>query len=396
MDSKADIRAAAGEGPARVAGLEIIGLTLWMVENRIAMTRSQGIGSIAGSVKRILLRIDTDGGPSGYGEAAPWAVFSGTAEACFSALHGYYWPVLAGADPAEIPRVMARCERAAVGHPEAKAAIETALYDIVGKAAGLPVYQLLGGKARDCIPLSFSLANPDLAADLELATSMCRDGLNIFKIKTGYLPDHDQDVRRVENVRNALPDGADLRIDYNQGLPAFGALRKLRLMERYAPTFIEQPVEAHDWETMAELTAGIDTPIMADESIFDPASAWAAAKRKIANAFSVKIMKSGGLANSQTIATVARQAGIPCYGGTLFEGPIALNAAVHLVVATENISLGCEFYMPRYVMHADELEAGLDVRDGMVYPLEGSGLGLQVDEDAIGRTAIDNVELRAG
>ncbi len=396
MNSTAQGRAAAGESPARAVGLEIAAMTLWMVENRIAMTRSQGIGSIAGSVRRIILRIDTGGGPSGYGEAAPWVAFSGTPEACFSALRGYYWPVLAGADPTEIPRVMARCERAAVGHPEAKAAIETALYDIVGKAAGLPVYQLLGGKARDCIPLSFSLANPDLAADLELASSMCRDGLNVFKIKTGYLPDHDEDVRRVESVRNALPDGADLRIDYNQGLPAFGALRKLRLMERFSPTFIEQPVAADDWETMAELTARLDTPIMADESVFDPASAWAAAKRRIANAFSVKIMKSGGLANGQAIATVARQAGIPCYGGTLFEGPIALNAAAHLIVATENISLGCEFYMPRYVMRADELEAELDVRNGMVYPSEDSGLGLQVDEDAIGRTAIDKIELRAG
>ena len=225
---------------------------------------------------------------------------------------------------------------------------------------------------------------------------MCEEGLSVFKIKTGFLPDHEEDVRRVESVRNALPDDTDLRIDYNQSLPAFGALAKLRLMERFSPTFIEQPVKARDWDAMAELTARLDTPIMADESVFDPAAAWAAAKRRIANAFSVKIMKSGGLAKGQAIAVIAEQAGIPCYGGTLFEGPIALNAAAHLIVATENISLGCEFYMPRYVMRADELEARMDIRAGMVYPPSGPGLGIEIDEDAIERTAIDKAEMRVG
>ena len=395
MDGKAASGMNFGGCSTRVSGLEIGGLTLWAVENRIPATRSHGVGSISGSVKRIVLRIDTNGGPSGYGEAAPWAVFSGTIEACFSTLRDYFWPVLRGSDLSEIPKTMARCERAAVGQPEAKAAIETALYDIVGKASGLPLYQLLGGKARDRIPLSYSLANPDLQVDLETALSMYEEGLRIFKIKTGYLPDHRDDVRRVESVRNALPDDAELRIDYNQGLSAFDALRKLRLMEPFAPTFIEQPVKADEWEAMADLTARLDTPIMADESIFDPAAAWAAARQRIANAFSVKLMKAGGLTGAQAIATIALQAGIPCYGGTLFEGPVALNAAAHLIAATDNISLGCEFYMPRYVMRADELEAGIDIRNGTVYPPSGPGLGLEVDEDALGRTALDTVRLQA-
>ena len=376
-----------------VSEIHATSMTLWLVENKIAMKRSQGVGSIANTIKRIIIRIDTDSGISGYGEAAPWAVFSGTTEAGVAVLANYFWPEVKGQKVADIPKIMKACDRAAVGHPEAKAAIEMALYDIVGKASDLPIYQLLGGKVKDKIPFSFSIANPDLDADLELTSRMYEEGSRIFKIKTGFVEDHDEDVRRVARIREHLPDDTDLRIDYNQGLPAFGALQKLKQMEEFRPTFLEQPVKAHLWDVMADLTANLVTPILADESVFNAASASDAVQRKIAKAFSIKIMKAGGLANGRAIASIAEQAGIPCYGGTLFEGAIALNAAAHFIVATENMSLGCEFYMPRYVMAPDELEASVDIRDGYVYPPEGPGLGLSINEDAINRTSIETLNL---
>ena len=376
-----------------VSEIHATSMTLWLVENKIAMKRSQGVGSIANTIKRIIIRIDTDSGISGYGEAAPWAVFSGTTEAGVAVLANYFWPEVKGQKVADIPKIMKACDRAAVGHPEAKAAIEMALYDIVGKASDLPIYQLLGGKVKDKIPFSFSIANPELDADLELTSRMYEEGSRIFKIKTGFVEDHDEDVRRVARIREHLPDDTDLRIDYNQGLPAFGALQKLKQMEEFRPTFLEQPVKAHLWDVMADLTANLVTPILADESVFNAASASDAVQRKIAKAFSIKIMKAGGLANGRAIASIAEQAGIPCYGGTLFEGAIALNAAAHFIVATENMSLGCEFYMPRYVMAPDELEASVDIRDGYVYPPEGPGLGLSINEDAINRTSIETLNL---
>lgn len=368
-------------------------MTVWLVENKIAMKRSQGVGSIANTIQRIVLRIDTESGPSGYGEAAPWAVFSGTTEAGLAALVTYFWPAIQGQQLADIPKIMAACDRAAVGHPEAKAALEIALYDLVGKVAGLPVYQLLGGRAQDRIPFSFSLANPDLERDLDLADAMYAEGVRIFKVKTGFVTDHRDDVARLSRIRGHLPDDVDLRVDYNQGLPAFGALQKLREVEQFRPTFIEQPVKAHLWEVMADLKQRLDTPILADESVFDVPSAFAAAKAGIADAFSVKVMKAGGLTKGRAIASIAEQAGIPCYGGTLFEGAIALNAAAHLIVATDNISLGCEFYMPKYVMAPEELEAEVTIRDGFVYAPEGPGLGLDINEDALDRTAVQKLVL---
>ena len=237
------------------------------------MKRSQGVGSIANTIKRIIIRIDTDSAISGYGEAA----HRGRSFLAQQKPELPYWQTIfgrrsKGQKVADIPKIMKACDRAAVGHPEAKAAIEMALYDIVGKASDLPIYQLLvrQGKRQDT-PFSFSIANPDLEADLELTSRMYEEGSRIFKIKTGFVEDHDEDVRRVARIREHLPDDTDLRIDYNQGLPAFGALQKLKQMEEFRPTFLEQPVKAHLWDVMADLTANLVTPILADESVFNAA-----------------------------------------------------------------------------------------------------------------------------
>lgn len=368
-------------------------LTLWVVENRLAMKRSQGIGSIENSNRRILIRIDTECGIAGYGEAAPWPVFSGTTENAVETLCQYLWPCVQGQNVFDLPKIMQRCARTVVGNSEAKAAIDIALHDLVGKASGLPIYQLLGGKVRDRIPFSFSLANPDLEADIILAqTMMAEHGHRIFKIKTGF-SSHAEDVARVAAIREALPAHADLRIDYNQGLEAFGALKRLKAMEAFDLTFIEQPLKANELDHMAELTRRIDTPILADESVFDASAAMLGVQKRIADAFSIKLMKAGGFAEAQAIATVAKMAGIPCYGGTLFEGAIALNAGAHLIAATENLSLGCEFYMPRYVFSPDELEAEVLIENGYVLPQEGPGLGISVDEAVVERTAVCRREL---
>ena len=368
-------------------------MTLWLIENKLAMKRSQGIGSIENTNKRIVIRIDTDAGISGYGEAAPWPVFSGTTENTWNTLSNYFWPLLKGQNVFDIPKTIKRLKQTVVGNSEARAAIEMALYDIVGKASGLPIYQLLGGKVRDSIPFSFSLANPDLEADLRLAKSMYEEGSRIFKIKTGFVSDHRDDVKRVAKIRSTLPDDVDLRIDYNQGLQAFGAVAKLKEMEQFGLTFIEQPLKATDLEGMAELTRRIDTPILADESVFDPYAAMTGVQKRIGDAFSIKIMKSGGFIDAQKIAAIAEIANIPCYGGTLFEGAIALNAGAHLIAATENISLGCEFYMPKYVFSPEELEAEVNIVNGTVIPPSGPGLGLDIDEDVLERTAVNTLSL---
>ena len=358
--------------PDRIAAISVA-----LIATPIAMKRAQGSGAIARAVKRVILQLRTADGIEGLGEAQAWEPFGGTAEGTAAALDIYLRPVLEGADPSAISATMAACDRALAGHPEAKAAVEMALFDIEGKRLGVPVHALLGGAVRRTIPLSFSIADPDFAADLDRARAMAGTGHRIFKMKTGFLSPP-EDFSRFERLRAAVPQ-AEIRVDYNQGLSVIEAPAVLRQIAALRPGFIEQPIPRGHERALAALSAMLDVPVLADESIFDAADMLRCAHERWADAASIKLMKTGGILKARKIAAIAEAAGIPCYGGTLWEGAIALAAAAHLIAATENIALGCEFYMPRYAMLADIVQQGLPIAEGAVGVPTGAGLGMALD-----------------
>lgn len=352
----------------------------------VTVPRRHGIGAVSGTVDNVVLRLETAAGVVGWGEGAPWAVFTGTAEAAAAALDRYIRPLVIGQDPRRWTAILRRAEAAVVQAFEAKAALETALLDLAGRQAGLAVCDLLGGRVRDSIPLSVSVANPDFGADRALVRRLYDDGVRLFKLKTG-VDSHRFDLMRLEALRGDFPDDLDLRVDYNQGLAPFDALRRLRDVAAFGPTFIEQPVPAVQREAMAALTAALDTPILADESVFSPAEAVRAVRDRICDAVSVKIMKAGGLRRAQEIAAIAEAAGLPAYGGDMFETGIAHLAGTHMIAATPNVSLGCEFYQATYYLEQDLLAMPFPVRDGQVRVPTGPGLGIDVDEDRVRRAA---------
>lgn len=368
--------------------ISITGIGVDVVSWPLKMKRRHGVGDIERTMPGVILSIATDAGIVGWGEAAPWAVFTGTAEANAAAIATYLRPILIGADPMKVTTIMRACEKALTGHGEAKAAIEMALLDIAGKRLGAPVSQLLGGRYRERIPLSVSIANPDFEADLDFAREvMAGYGVNIFKVKTGFTS-HAEDMRRIGRLREMLPATADIRVDYNQGLDPWDAIRQIREIETFRPTFIEQPVKRHQRAAMAAITRAIDTPIMADESVFDPPEAVEMARERFADLVSVKIMKSGGIARAREVAAIAEAAGITAYGGTMFEGGIAIAAGLQLVSATPNIALGAEFYTSTFVMGVEVLRTPIRIEAGETLVPDGPGLGIEVDEDAVRSVSI--------
>ena len=357
-------------------------LRLFLIESPIKMARLQGVGNVKGTVKRVLVELTASDGLVGWGEAAPWEVFTGTAEAAFAAIDVYLRPVLLGQPVRRVRATMAALDRALVGHGEAKVAIEMAMLDIVGKASGLSVADLLGGRVRDTIPLSFSIADPDFAADLDRMRAMVPAGNLIYKVKTGVKP-HAEDLAHLEAIRSEFGDAVDLRLDYNQALQPFGAIRVLRDVEAFSPSFIEQPVARDHLSAMAGFVAALDTPILADESCFDSRDLMEIVRLRAADAISVKLMKTGGLLKAQGLMAIADTAGLPGYGGTLWEGGIGLAAGTQLIAATPGISLGCEFYMPHHVLTEDVLEERVANRNGHVVVPDGPGLGIRVSEQSV-------------
>ena len=365
--------------------LRISAVSVFPVRIPVRAVHSHGIGDIAASTN-VILRLDTDAGISGWGEAAPWTVFTGSPEASTAALDIYLRPLLLGADPFRIEALLAAADRAVVHCTEAKTAMEMALFDIVGKALGTPVCNLLGGRVRDEIPLSFSVANPDFSQDADLIRQLLADGIRLFKVKTGFA-EHAEDLRRLARLREILPADAEIRIDYNQGMQPWEAIRRLRDIETFRPTFIEQPVPADQRAALAAIAAALDTPVMADESVFSPADALLVAGQHMADLISVKAQKAGGMLRAREIAAIAAAGGLACYGGDMCETGIAGTAGAHMIAATANISLGCEFYQPLYYLAEDLLVQPFSVRNGKVQVPTGPGLGIEVDEDRLRRYA---------
>lgn len=350
---------------------------------------SHGSGDVAG-IHVAILELRTDTGLTGWGEASPWPVFTGTAEGNAAALHTYFRPFVMGADPVQVEPLMAQADQCLVGHPEAKAALEMALLDLAGQISGLSVCELVGGRMRDSIGMSFSVANPDFDADLDDIAALWDDGVRILKLKTGFAG-HAFDLMRVEKLRALYGGALDMRIDYNQGLPAYDAVRQIKDFEPFRPTFVEQPVKMHERAALAEITRAVDLPIMADESVFDPRTALLGAQDRIADIFSLKIMKSGGIRRALEVAAIARAAGIEIYGGCMFETGLAHAAGAHLMAAVPDLKLECEFYMATYYAQEDILTVPFPVRNGRVHVPTKPGLGVTVNPEKLTQYAVAEV-----
>ena len=348
---------------------------------------SHGSGDV-GSINSVILEISTDSGLTGWGEAAPWPVFTGTVEANAAALHKYIKPKLIGKNPFNVEKHLTMADNILVHCAEAKAALEVALLDIVGQATNLPIVELFGGRHCDSIPLSFSVANQNFETDLEDISKLYNDGVRIFKLKTGF-SDHSFDLMRLEKLRKLYDDKISLRVDYNQGLKAYNAIRTLKDIESFKPEFIEQPVKKNEIEALSEITRIIDSPIMADESVFNAREAFIGAKLRIADIFSLKIMKSGGIRRAIEVASIARSVGISVYGGCMFETGIASTAGTHLMAAIPDLTLGCEFYMPTYYLQEDILNQPFPVQKGHVHIPTKPGLGIEVNLDVLSKYRIN-------
>ncbi len=359
----------------------ITGFETWHLALPVTSTRDHGIGRVSGACEIIVLALTAEDGTTGWGEASPWVVFTGSPEASLAALQRYLKPLVLGRRVSDRAAIMADAARAVAHCTEAKAALETALLDLTGQLLGVPVHDLLGGATTKRLPLSVSLANPVWDEDRALLERLGEDGVCLVKLKTGF-KDHAFDVMRLEALSADFPD-FNVRVDYNQGLEIDEALPRVRDVAAFKPDFIEQPVRFHHFDLMARLRSAIDVPLLADESVFGPEDMARAIREGICDGVSVKIMKSGGLTRGQDVARMAARAGLVAYGGDMFEAGLAHLAGAHMISATPEITLGCEFYQAKYYLAEDILEEPITYEDGHIILSDRPGLGHAPDREKL-------------
>lgn len=281
----------------------------------------------------IVVRIVDKEGNVGWGEGSPsLRVNRETVESNLSAIERVA-PKLLGVDVFSIERVREILSRVE-GNPSTKTAVETAVFDLIGKNTGRPVFKLLGGY-RDYVitDITLGIKSPeDMARD---AVRAVKRGFRILKVKLGTSPD--EDIERVRLIREAVGDDIIIRVDANQGWKFDDAIRVLNKIADYNVELCEQPLPAGELEALAELRRLSPIPIMVDESVHGMLEALKVIEREAADYINIKLMKTGGIIEAMHLAYLAESVGIKCMIGCMGESLLGITMGVHFAQALKNI-----------------------------------------------------------
>jgi len=331
----------------------------------------------------VLVRIETDAGLIGWGEAASAPVMTGdTLESLVAAVH-YLSPALIGRDAGDIAAAHAAMDGRMYGNHGAKAALDIALFDLAGKAAGKPVHALLGDKQRSRMPLLGVVGGGDYDGDLQDAAKKKAEGFVAYKIKVG-IDTPERDAARTRAICAALGDGLLISADANQGFTTEEALTYVGAVEGCGLGFFEQPLAAHDLAGMAEVAAATSIAIGADEGIHALDDIRRHAERKAARGVSLKAIKLGGVRAlteaGRLCGELGLQVNISCKTG---ESSIACAAALHVASVIPNIGWGLT--LTHIGLGADVTAHPIATSRGHAESLERPGLGVYVDESCVRR-----------
>lgn len=335
----------------------------------------------------VYVRIETEDGTVGWGETIALPSWSyETADSITGTIRNHLAPIVMKRSVFEQAWFQQQFDEVLTpavsqGFPFAKSAVQIATLDAAGRIAGLPLHRFFGGRLRDKIELSFALSidTPEAMARAALAMPTVK----CYKLKVSGDPK--LDVARLKAVVEARPD-ADIWIDANQSYRPIHLETFCKQVEDIPQVrCLEQPVKSVDWLGMRRARERTKLPLALDEGCFSSYDVARVARLDACDLIVLKVAKSAGLWGCQRSAAVAQAHGLGLLGSGLTEAGIGLAASVHLY-STMDLLLPPELNGPKFL--ADLFVTELDVKDNVVRVPDGGGLGIQVNEDAIRRSAI--------
>lgn len=285
----------------------------------------------------VMIKMHTNEGAIGYGESVPDEHVTGeTVHSVFAALQYFLIPALLGKDPRNIKQIHEWMDDIITDNHAAKASVDIACYDLLGKTSGLPVYHLLGGRKerQPTIPKVLSILEPDVLRGQ--AEDAWEEGYTEIKMKLGTNPE--QDIKRVKAVREAVGKKMSIRVDVNQGWSTLQtASWAVQQLESYDVTWVEQPIAQKHVSFFEQLNERTNIPLMADESMITSQDLRTLILNSSVDYLNLKLMKSGGIYPVYQLATQADLFGIHCQIGSMVESSIASAAGFHVALSKENI-----------------------------------------------------------
>ncbi|MBV2166754.1 MAG: muconate/chloromuconate family cycloisomerase [Kaistella sp.] len=333
----------------------------------------------------VIIKITCEDGIMGWGESTTIGGMTygpESPEAMKLTIDRYIAPLLIGKDASNINALMHSINKNVKGSTFAKAGIETALLDALGKRLGVSVAQLLGGSVNAELPVLWTLASGNTEKDVDEARHLISiNRHDTFKLKIGS-NEPKKDVAHVVAIKKALGEDIKITVDINQAWDEYTAKIWVKVLQDNGVDLIEQPIVKTNFDGLARLTEYFHVPVMADEAVATTEDAMKLAKIRGGSVFAVKIMKTGGLYNAAKIAGIADAADIALYGGTMLEGTIGSVASAQVFSTFNQLQWGTELFGP-LILTDDIVTNPMVYKNCKLEVPKGPGLGIEVDTDKL-------------
>jgi L-Ala-D/L-Glu epimerase / N-acetyl-D-glutamate racemase len=325
------------------------------------------------STTNVFLVLETNDGIIGYGCAAPDMEVTGeSSDTVMNDCKKYIEPILHGVDPTRYIYQLEKLKNVLQKSPSTLAMVDMALFDILGKIAGLPVYKLLGG-FRTRMKTSITIGILPVRETVGRAKGFIKDGFKVLKIKGGA--DVDEDVEKMIKVRKAVGEKIEIRFDANQGYSVYESLKFVEETRKVKIELIEQPTPKGESDLLGGVTNNVPIPVMADESLMNLRDAYRLARKNLVDTVNIKLMKVGGINEAIQINAVAKAANLEVMVGCMDESALAIAAGLHFALARPNV-----IYADldgHFDLIGDPADGAVILKDGILYPTNKPGLGFE-------------------
>lgn len=372
----------------KITNMEVIPL---MIPYRVAYQTANGIQPYG---SKILVKLHTDEGIVGIGETChinPDRTGE-ILETIAVALYRYFRPQLIGKNPFNLNDLLAtprRFTNSKYSFQFCLAAVDNALYDIMGKAWNTPVYNLLGGLSRERISVARSIPPLPAKEMAQIALKLKKDGYQLITFKGGFGPK--EDLEKLAAVREAVGANFPLEVDFNQAYSPDVAIPVIKQMQQLGITAVEQPGPGWDIDGLAEVRQAIDVPLIAHESVLTVTDVMEIAKKRAADVICLTLPKCGGLRAGLRMVDIADAAGMGCSIGSEHPAGPGTAALRHFCAAVAAVGEPIGYGAPLERFEGDIIKDDLTIDNGYVTPTHGPGLGIELDDAKLARYKAQHV-----
>ncbi len=280
-----------------------------------------------------------------------------------------------GTDEEDLEMLHKRLDAIAEGNTAAKAAVDIAVFDLLSKREGKPLYAYLGG-TRDRMLTDMTIGIESKETTVQKALKHTKSGFKALKLKVGL--EIEGDIKRIEAVRDAVGPSVELRVDANQGYSADQAIRFCEVMKTLDVAFVEQPVKAEDYAALKKVSEASEIAIMADECVRSAIDARKVAREGLADLINIKLMKSAGIHEGHMINRLAEATDIGTMVGCMGEIQVSIAAGLHFALSSKNVMYAD---LDSHFNFVDDPSSGLTFEDGNLIAPDRPGLGIRTPMD---------------